>query len=742
MRNEASVDGGGVLASRGSRLRLLGLAGVLLAFGCNQSDFGDGVPPAVGDEGGDGGGDGDGPGSGARTDDEDVSCESEDDCGMGETCAEGVCQMARCNDGPYIGAPPLGGGLKFFNDQEFIVADTMPSDGEFYIDGYAPTPGAVDYPGSWSMGDQPILDLAGGDFYGNNEEMFVVGVDGSNELVLGGTDESIRMGIGFQPTSIAAGDIDHDGKDEVVALGQFGNVAVCNMKEHDCNTFLFENANGKDLAIADVDGDGYAEVVFLLDNGGNEVLYVWQAEPQGELDEDYQGPTGVPLMRIDAGDIDGDGSPEVLGLRDDGFFDSARLYVFSVADGGVAEVSSQDVDDASRDISLADIDMDQEDEVLILRDGGTIELLTSNGAGGIQPVMTHQLQVSVDPKRISASDFDGDSPRTRLMNPEGTLLPGPVTPVIVGHFAPYSIEHSDGESVTFIGDAESMSESITDFVSVKASLELGVSGNLLGIFGGGLSTRVSQEVSKSFTESTEYFVGRRVIAKPSPEHVGYDYGVVFLSCACYHAYYYEMIDPAERLGPGGDQEQFVMILPVGGTTTAWSSKRYNAMAEAVGDLPIVEIPYIVGDLDSYPTGPQLSNGDPVPAEDMVFPEVPNLLVSDVGSIGWWLSVTERETNEVAMSTSIDISGSLNVGPFKFGAGVGGGFGKAHSISVGEQALFGGTAPPIPDDPETPEDEYLNNAYSFSPYVYREHYEDRDGNDAAYYVMSFAVAKDD
>ena len=82
----------------------------------------------------------------------------------------------------------------------------------------------------------------------------------------------------------------------------------------------------------------------------------------------------------------------------------------------------------------------------------------------------------------------------------------------------------------------------------------------------------------------------------------------------------------------------------------------------------------------------------------------------------------------------------------FVLGVGGSAGVTtgglYSISVGEQALFGGTAPAVPDDPETPEDEYLNNAYSFSPYVYREHYEDREGNDAAYYVMSFAVAKDD
>lgn len=720
----------------------LGFGLAALLVGCNQSDFGEGVPTPVGEDGGDGAdGDGDGgPGSGARDDDENVSCESNDDCGMGETCADSVCQMARCMDGPYLGAPPLGGGVKFFQDQEFIVADTNPVDGSYYIDGYAPEPGSIEYPGSWSMGDAPILDLAGGDFLGTNEEMFVVGVDGSNEIVLGGTAESIRIGVGFQPTSIAAGDTDRDGKDEVVALGQFGNVALCQIDTQECSTFSFENGNGKDLTIADVDGDGHAEVIFLLDNGGTEILYVWQAEPTAETDEDYQGPTGNPMARIAAGDVDGDGAPEVLALAEDGWFDSARMYIYSVADGAVAEAGAQDVDDASRDISLADIDMDDEDEVLILRDGGVVELLHSNGAGGITSVMTHNLQVSSEPRRISASDFDGDSPRTRLMNPDGALLPGPVTPVIVGHFAPFDVEHSDGMPVTFIGDAESASESVTESISIRASLDVGVSGSLYGIFSGGLSTKISQEVTKSFTQSTEFFVSPRVIASPAEQHLGYDYGVVYMSCACFHAYYYEVIDPNERLGPGGDGEEFVMVLPVGGTSTAWSTRRYNAMAEAVGDLPIIEIPYLVGDPTTYPTGPQLPNGDPVPAEDFVFPEVPNLLVSDIGDIGWWLTVGESETNTTALSTNIDVSANLGVGPFSFGAGIGGGFGQSHAISVGESAIFAGSAPPVLDDPQTPEDEYLENAYSFSPYVYREHYTDRNGADAAYYVMSFAVAQ--
>jgi hypothetical protein len=240
--------------------------------------------------------------------------------------------------------------------------------------------------------------------------------------------------------------------------------------------------------------------------------------------------------------------------------------------------------------------------------------------------------------------------------------------------------------------------------------------------------------------TTSLSIGDRHKAEADPSLFGFDYGLVVVSCGCFHAYYYEVEDPGEHMGAGGNGERFVMLLPVGGTTTMWSSPRYNAMAEAVGNLPIVEIDYKLGDPTSYPRGPQRPGGLPILEEDMVFPELPSYLVSDVGSIGWQLSVGETEVNGSAVKTGIKVSGSLGVGPFQFGAGLGASWGQAYQLSVGDEAQFGGSVPPIPDNPETPEDEYLENAFSFAPYVYREHYTDAEGEEAAYYVMSYAVGE--
>ena len=125
----------------------------------------------------------------------------------------------------------------------------------------------------------------------------------------------------------------------------------------------------------------------------------------------------------------------------------------------------------------------------------------------------------------------------------------------------------------------------------------------------------------------------------------------------------------------------------------------------------------------------------------MFPDPPNILVSDVGNAGFWLEMSEFEVDITTRRTNIDLTGHLGVGPFQFGAFLGSRWGKGYGVEVGELAFFAGSMPPIPDDPDTPEDEYLEFSYATLPFVYREHYQGAEGEDAGYYVVSYAVAED-
>jgi len=95
---------------------------------------------------------------------------------------------------------------------------------------------------------------------------------------------------------------------------------------------------------------------------------------------------------------------------------------------------------------------------------------------------------------------------------------------------------------------------------------------------------------------------------------------------------------------------------------------------------------------------------------------------------------------VAVDTSLSVSSNIKVGGFKVGGSVGASIGSGYGITVGEYVQFGGGVPPIPDNPDTPEDEYEAYRFSFSPYVYRETYSDSEGHDAGYYVLNYTVGQ--
>lgn len=713
----------------------LGLAALSLAAGCTQTDFTN--ETIGGEDGGDGDGDGDeGPGEGAY--DEDVACEVEDDCAGGETCIEGVCQMKRCFDGPYDSQAPIGSRLKFFLDQEVVVLDTLPVEGDFYIDGYQPEGDSFEYPGSWNTGGSPLLDVTGGDFYGENPDRFAYIRENDKRIHIGDDEETIELT--FQPMALASGDVDRDKIDEIIALGEFGNVASCNVMTGQCASLAFQGATGKDVAAGDVDGDGFFEPIFLLENGGSSNIYVWQADPDTE-DEDISELLEDDVERVTAGDLGEDGVDEVMFLDEGGNFDDARILTYSFEGGGPMELGSQVVSDSVRDIEAGDLDMDNSDELAVVREDGQVDVYQGVGGSNIQLVGSHQLQVSAAPFRIAVPDFDGDSPSSRLVDDEPALLAGQAVPAMVLHLPPYDAEWSLGESRASYGESESMSESLTDSVSLGIGLDFGLRGGIPGVVGVKVGAGISKDISFSNTITTRQSIGTRYSFQANPMLFGQSYGAVVLSCGCFHGYTYEVIDPANKLEGNADGEPFVMITPVGGNNTIWSTQRYNAMAEQVDGLPVIDIPYKVGDPTSYPATPVLADGEtPVPAEDLVFGTTPNVAVSDVGSVSFRLTVGETETNSTSLKTSLSASFGGQVGPFEAGVKLSYGFGESYSLAVGESAFFSGSIPMLPDNPETPEDEYLTYGYGTQPYVYRQHYTDAEGNDAAFYVMSYTVGQ--
>ena len=165
-------------------------------------------------------------------------------------------------------------------------------------------------------------------------------------------------------------------------------------------------------------------------------------------------------------------------------------------------------------------------------------------------------------------------------------------------------------------------------------------------------------------------------------------------------------------------ESFIVAVPVGGSTGVWSLARYNAMAQALGTLPILEVP-AVGNVDDYPNTPERIDGTPIPAEDMVF-EDPNWYTApDEGS-----SLRSQYSTDQATSANFDASIGTSAGVtaagLQVGIGAEYGWGEGYRLSSVQQRCSLDVLQPYPTTPAH-RDEYNLYAFRFAPVVYRHWY---------------------
>jgi len=670
------------------------------------------------------------PGSDPYDTDTDVSCTTRDDCASGESCEQGVCMMARCGDA-YVSQPPLGERHFFGTDGEIAVVSD-----DNYVDAFEGSDGT--YISSWNLTGESgnVVDVAGGNLLGTQPQAIVVAIEFSDEVIVRGPDGLFDLDIGLWPKAIDAGDVDNDGVDELVAFSEDGMISVCDVDEQKCTGAKIDGIHGLDVAVGDVDRDGFAEPVFLLDMGGQVQLLVWNRDAATTGQQDTLGwNVDVKAHAFASGDLDGDGFDELVLLEDGGWWGWTHdeLHVFSAAQDAI--VARREVDGRTKDVAVGDRNSDDADEIAILREDRIVELFAAS-EGALSSLGTTPVNVGEESTRLSMVDWDGDSATGTLVSgPE--LVAGDAVPIAVLMFPPYAEKLAVGALAAKItvGQGETMGESVTDTLSLGVGM--GVS---FGAESGPLKASVGAELGKSWKYSRRISkslsIGARYSVHANPELFGVDYAAVILSCGCYHRYRYTTNDPNHLIG--GNNQTMDVFIPVGGQTQLWSSKRYNAMAEKSGRAPMVEVPVRVGDVSSYPKALLTLDGQQVADEDMVFTDLPDFQVSDVGYVSFRMKVGEEESNETAITTTMGAKTSFGL----FGGGIDASFnlgvGQGYSVNVGTESLFSGGVPPIPDDPRTPEDEFLLNRYSFTPNIHRQTYVNHHDEEASYYVMHFAV----
>ncbi|HSD12993.1 MAG TPA: L,D-transpeptidase family protein, partial [Patescibacteria group bacterium] len=241
---------------------------------------------------------------------------------------------------------------------------------------FAPFPGGAkaESVAVHDLGSDGVDEIVVGSGFGQPPLVKVLRGDGSEILSFAPFDEGMLQGV-----NVAMGDLDGDGISEIVAAAGPGANAHARVFDNKGNEKIFPGGffpfgqdfrGGSSVAVADLDGDGKAEIVAAAGPTGGPHVKVFRGD--GVLLGDFfafDNDTSVGL-NIAAGDLDGDGKAEIVAALATGA--PAYVRVFSGVQGTKTGefLAIGGGFSGGLNLAVADVDGDGKGDVIAAPNGG------------------------------------------------------------------------------------------------------------------------------------------------------------------------------------------------------------------------------------------------------------------------------------------------------------------------------------------------------------------------------------
>ncbi len=478
--------------------------------------------------------------------------------------------------------------------------------------------------------DSRLYAITTGDIDGDGiDEIIFAGTDGDGDDLNAWAFDDANTGFielyhwdandDYREPDVATGDIDGDGKDEIVFAVEFGEIEIYDDADEDftlITSFHVVSNDARDLQIAmgDVDGDYLDEIIVAgtylsynwltdtYDNGGlracvyDDIYYGFGLMKQwSKSTDDIIGKWSVAV-----GNFDADLSKEFVFVNTDDDGEDIEAYFYDDAETDFTEIVAWTPNDNSSDpdVTVGDIDCDGQDEVVIVGvDGDDHEDINAWAFDNIRSGMVDIIHTwnSNDGGRqpvVACGDFDGDGIRMQYTG-ESWETTSDALPIVVMACAPLVEGISQNYVLSGTGYGTEISQGNETFKEVGVSIGASISferGDPFGVVSASIKATLGADFSKTTTQTSLTSYGTSYIS-------GYPDDVIIFQQIVFRSYRYTIISDPNNTRI---DENIALSVPIL-TSIFKQSLQYFALNHSIIESNNETFGHVPGAVWTYPT---------------------------------------------------------------------------------------------------------------------------------------------
>jgi FG-GAP-like repeat len=219
---------------------------------------------------------------------------------------------------------------------------------------------------------------------------------------------------GRRPAAVATGDVDGDGKADVVTANAGTSSVLLNRGNGSFSTRVDLPRGGHAVAVTDLNADGLADVVVVGPRGGGTVS-VMPSRGGGRFGAARDYEMGAFPMAVTAADVDGDAALDLILANENGQLESRKWTAGTVSilrglgDGTFRARSDYPASSSPMALAVSDLDGDGALDVATAGNEGDASLLINRGDGTFRRGRVYDS--TSGPTWVVAADFDGNGSR-------------------------------------------------------------------------------------------------------------------------------------------------------------------------------------------------------------------------------------------------------------------------------------------------------------------------------------------